>query len=324
MKSTAKKTVLKGRQPLASHSKATTQLVCFGEQQVLTISSQMPYMLASVGGHKGYFMVDFGTTGSTIDPASFPATDRPAPVTNTTNQFDGFDFFGGWGRVTLQVQDHSNINGTVKQAGIIGTDFLALNVFTLDYKQGHIYRTTAQGRCSKEVLLAQGFRPASTEGYYSNDLSKLKAGVPNIPTVPVRAGTVSAVAQLDTGFDDSVHRHSVNINRAFFDAIQASGIALQQLPGPPTILGTCTGGTETVVGYRPPSGYSFAIIGSDGKPVVSADDVVFFLKDPPAAAKPCGGIGTWGIPAAQLGASFFIDANQVIFDPFSATVWFGK
>lgn len=307
--------------PSAARPRAT---VCYGQQKPLTISSHMPYVLASVGGASGYFVLDFGTTASTIDPKAFAAATRPAPVAGTTNQFDSFDFFGSWGRVTLGVQDHSNIAGRVRQAGIIGTDFLSLNAFTLDYANGYVYRATQQDLCSDATLTAAGLQPVSTAGYYSNDISKIKAGFTNIPTVPVRAGSVSAVAQLDPGFDDARYRHSVNINRTFFKALQAAGVALQPLADPPTQLGTCTGGTETVTGYRPPAGYSFDIIGTDGQSVLRATDVVFFLKDTPPEAKSCGGIGAWDIPAAQLGASFFSDAGRLVFDPFSSRVWFGS
>jgi hypothetical protein len=38
----------------------------------------------------------------------------------------------------------------------------------------------------------------------------------------------------------------------------------------------------------------------------------------------CGGIETWTVPAAQMGASFLVDAQAVVFDPISSRVWLPK
>ena len=48
---------------------------------------------------------------------------------------------------------------------------------------------------------------------------------------------------------------------------------------------------------------------------------MIFVKHTPQAAKVCGGIGTWTVPAAQIGTSFFIDAAAVVFDPPRHRVW---
>ena len=49
-----------------------------------------------------------------------------------------------------------------------------------------------------------------------------------------------------------------------------------------------------------------------------------FVKEHLPAADKCGGIDTWTVPAAQLGASFIVDAQAAIFDPFAARVWLPK
>jgi hypothetical protein len=36
---------------------------------------------------------------------------------------------------------------------------------------------------------------------------------------------------------------------------------------------------------------------------------------------PCGGISTWTVPAAQVGASFFIDEQALVVDPTTSRVW---
>lgn len=294
---------------------------CFGDDKVLKQGSLMPYTEVSVNGFKGYFLIDFGTTTSTIDINSF-SDGIPLPVNNTTNQFNSFDFFGSWGKVNLKLQDHSNIQG-IQQSGILGTDFLSLNIFTLDYANKKIYRSTPQQFCDDNALISKGFKPVSSAGYFSNDLKKLNNDcTPNIPTIPIKIGVVNAVAQIDPGYDDNLFRHAININRAFFKAIQDANIQLIENPNANFVLSTCTSVDEKVIAYTLPKEISFAITATDGTAILVNEDVHIFLKQTPLAAKSCGGIGTWQIPAAQLGASFLVDAQKVIFDPFNAKVWF--
>ncbi|MDI1480816.1 hypothetical protein [Polyangium sp. y55x31] len=296
---------------------------CHGQRRPLSISSQMPYSLARVGSAEGHFVLDFGTNTSTIDPSAFTGN-TPQPVSNTSDQFSDFDFYGGWGTVALKVQDHRNIKGTVRQAGIIGTDFLALHAFTLDYVGQAVYRSDASSFCADDVLASEGFVPVSTDGFYSSELSKVREGFPRIPTVPIRIGKAAAVAQLDTGFDDSQYRHSVNINKAYYDALVTSGVVLSAIQGSAAVLSTCVKGvSEKTSAYKLPPGTVFEIVGIDGRAALAASDAVLHLKETPEAAKSCGGVSTWTIPAAQVGASFYVDARRMVFDPYKSRVWFG-
>lgn len=303
----------------------TQNLPCFSETRDLQLGSLMPYTKVKVGSAEGYFLIDFGTTGSTIDTNGF-INSKPVRVAGTTNRFDNFDFFGSRGRVTLSIQNHSSIQGigSIKQAGILGTDFLSLNSFLLDYTNMKISRSSLAGSCDDSTLIKEGFRAASTAGYFSNELSKLNnTCTSNIPTIPVKVGNATAVAQIDPGYDDRFQRHSLNINRAFFDAIRESGIQLIPNPGANLTLSTCVGGvSEAVTAYTLPASTVFSVTGIDGNAIIVHADVNIFLKETPAQAKSCGGIGTWSIPAAQMGASFLLDTKKVIFDPFKQKVWF--
>jgi hypothetical protein len=296
---------------------------CHGEKRDLVVAGTMPYVTVKVGNSTGLFLLDFGTTASTIDTNGFLNRHVPRLVPGTTNQFADFDFYGSWGTVSLNIQDHSTIQniGPVRQAGILGTDFLSLNAFTVDYELGGLYRRDT-ALCNDSMLRSQGFHPVSTAGYYSNDLSKLKPGTANIPTVPVRIGSVQAVAQVDPGFDDRLFPHSVNINKAFFKALASAGIILQPYVKGNINLTTCAGITETLLAYKLPKNSSFEIVGNDGRSVSAVSDAIIFVKDPPQEAKKCGGIGTWETPAAQIGASFLKESKNVIFDPFRSLVWF--
>ncbi|UCS91943.1 hypothetical protein KZP23_14550 [Echinicola marina] len=296
-----------------------------GEVKPLLVRSQMPYIGISVDGHKGYFLIDYAATVSTIDTSAF-VKGHPSPIGPST-YFNNFDFYGSWGKVTLFHADYSPIQGLgeIKQAGIIGTDFLSLNAFLLDYENGKIYRSK-EDECTESWLSTHGFKAVSTAGYFADQKSKLQDNCTfNVPTIPVRIGKAMAMAQIDPGFDDGLYPFSVNINKAFFDAIEASGLSLEELPEASLSLSTCIDGiTEEVKAYQVADGSKFEIIGMDGSPVMITSDFYIFLKNPPSSIYSCGGIGTWKIPAAQFGASFLAAAKQVFFDPFHSKVWFKK
>ncbi len=298
---------------------------CFGEKHAMPLGSQMPFFKAAVGKYEGYFLLDYGSTASTIDPNAFIGG-KPEQVAGTTNQFDDFNFFGPWGRVTLSVQNHSNIQGlgSIKQAGILGNDFLSLGIFTLDYANQTLYKALENNFCADADLRAVGFKAVSSAGYFSNDKEKLNNNcTPNIPTIPIKIGKVTAVAQIDPGYDDVLYKHSVNINQALYKSLLAGGVKLLAQPSNNFSLSTCVSGlSEAVTAYKLDKGSNFEITGTDGNPVSVTPNAFIFVKQTPAGAKACGGIGTWQIPAAQFGASFLKDAKKIIFDPFQAKVWF--
>ncbi|KJD35609.1 hypothetical protein PW52_07595 [Tamlana sedimentorum] len=297
--------------------------LCFGEKFPLKLGQATPYAKVSVGNIEGYFLVDFGTTSSTIDTNNFI---NGKPIVNSSNKYNNFNFLGNWGSVSLYHQNHKNIAGLTnfKQAGIIGTDFLTTNIYMLDYENNAIYKSAAFNFCMNETLISKDFKAASSVGYYSNDYTKLNNDcTANIPTIPVKIGTISATAQIDSGYDDAKYRHSININRAFFNALIDAGIYLVENPSANITLSTCVGYySEAVKAYKLPKGVKFSITSIDGSPIFLTNDVNIFLKQTPPEAQTCGGIGTWKIPAAQLGASFLMDSKKVVFDPFQSKVWF--
>lgn len=330
---------------------ATAPLVlpsCLGKSAPMQLSGSSAYASIEIGASFAAdagltagepFLVDFGSTYSSINLSAF----SPAPPTENCNAaelgqdctFANLDFFGDWGSVVLVTESFSGGQGSVKQAGILGTDFLSAQPITLDYQGSLIFAGSTTSFCTETQLMAAGFAPMTTSGFYSSELANLSelttvdsagmAGytVPDVPTVKVRVGGVDAIAQLDTGFDDDVDHHSVNINQAFLMAIQA------QNPGAITRdasldlqLSTCVVGTsETVQGYRLAAGSSFEFVADSGGAVRSVSDAILFAKNTPSAAQVCGGIGTWTVPAAQVAQSFYVDARAVVFDPIASRVW---
>jgi hypothetical protein len=304
-------------------------LPCLGETRSLILSSGMPYTPVRVQGRTGFFVVDLGADGSAISPGTFlPGRgDGPRPMAGTADRFAGFDFFGPWAPVRLSVQDHSPIRGPLPQAGLIGTDLLQGHIVTLDYAQGLLHRAERDAFCSDSVLRQAGFAPLSSRDYYGTTGVPLRcpaaprrSGCPNIPTIPVRIGRSLAVAQIDTGYDDSRVSPSININRAWLAALQAAGVTPRRWPAGDLSLSTCAGVSEPVWAYRLPEGVALELVGSDGQAVRRVEEATLFLKATPPEARRCGGIGTWERPAAQLGASLVNDGALVV-DPFSQRVW---
>ena len=311
-------------------------LACLGATRSLIVSSGMPYTPVRVQGRTGFFVVDLGADGSAISPGTFlggaGGGAAPVPLPGSANRFAGVEFFGPWAPLTLSVQDHSGIRGPLPQAGLIGTDLLNRHVITLDYANGLLRRASAEGFCSDGKLRQAGFLPLSSRDYYGTSASALRCpaaprrgGCPNIPTIPLRIGSVGAVAQVDTGYADGLRPPSMNINRALLQRLEQAGMPLIREPGADLTLSSCVRGeAERVLAYRlsaGSAGSSVELVGSDGGAVRRLPGVTLFLKDSPDAIQACGGIGTWSEPAAQLGASFVNDGTLVV-DPFSQRLWF--
>ncbi len=314
---------------------------CKGTATAMTVSSQMPYVSVAVGSQTGEFVLDFGTNFSSIDLSAFTA---PGPSTSGCNAATlgatctvaGVAFFSASASVTLTTASFSGIIGTVRQAGLAGTDLLGQHVFVLDYAAGEVYATAAA--CPDATLTAAGFVPLTTAGFFENDVTLLEAAtkvdsnaaanltVADVPTVPVTLAGVSGLAQLDTGFDDSVTPFSVNVNQAMYDAIAAANpTALARDTTLDETLTTCVVGvSEPVTGYRLAAGATFDFVPTTGGVARSYAKAAIYVKHTPAAAQVCGGVGAWTVPAAQVGASFYVDMKAVVFDPFAAKVWMPK
>jgi len=316
---------------------------CLGTPKPLVISNQMPYFDVPIGSYSGEFVLDFASTYSSIDLSTFPS---PGPTTSGCDPSDlgvvctveDFSFFAPPGDVSLTTEDYGESGGGLVQSGILGTDFLSEHVLTLGYADGVVYASPESSFCSDSELAAAGFVALSTAGFYENDLSLLEpysnvnsmacsgSSVPNVPTVSVSVAGASALAQLDTGFDDDVTPFSVNINPAFLAAIQAANAsAVVRDSSLDSSLTTCVEGVdETVEAYRLGSGITFDFVAQGGTVARTYTSTVLFVKHTPSDAESCGGIGTWTVPAAQVAASYYNDMKALAFDPYSARIWIPK
>lgn len=316
-------------------------LDCLGDTRSITVSHGLPFASvrvgAGAGAPEGLFLLDLATTLSAIDLTAL-APPPPASGCDPTFlwqrcSFADLDFFGSWGTVTLTTQDLRGLGGVV-EAGILGTDFLSVLAITLDYDAREVRAARRGELCSDAMLMAAGLVPLSTAGFYASDLGVLRpmtdvdataspgSRVPNVPTVPIRLGGASAFAQLDTGFDDTLAPRTLNVNEALFDAlVSADPGALVRDAGGDLALTTCVVGvTENVEAWTLAPGRTLELVAIDGTAIALAG-VRVFVKRTPAAARGCGGIGTWTAPAAQLAASLHVALGQVVADPFTSRVW---
>lgn len=310
-------------------------LACFGPSLAMPVRRGLPLtnvtLPSATATTSGDFLLDLATTASVIDPSAFTPQPQATACTSTSCSYASFDFFGNWGAVRLSTQSLS-FSG-IDQAGILGTDFFASGVYTLDYRRQRVHQATQTAACSASQLAAAAMIALPSNGFYAAQPSRLRplrdvdadanAGVTvaNVPTVPLQIASITAHAQLDTGFDDTLVPFSININEAFFHALQtAHPGALQRDAARDLSLTTCVGQAESVRAYKVAAGTPTALLDTTNQPALRFSGATVFVKTRSAVTRPCGGIGTWTVPAAQLGAAFF--AQRVwSFDPFSATVW---
>jgi hypothetical protein len=163
-------------------------------------------------------------------------------------------------------------------------------------------------------MRAQGFVPISQLRYFSSDHSALDARHPNVPIVFLRLGAVRVWAQIDTGYDDAIYRHSVDINQALYGRLIKDGMHLRRVSE--VTVSTCEG-SETRPVYALMD-ESLIIETDQAQPIVRTPNFYLILKQ----ANGCGGIGAMSEPAAQLGASFLGLFRATVFDPKSKIVWF--
>jgi len=325
---------------------------CIGASLPLVPAGDRPYVSVNLGTDagaiRGDFLVDFGANGSTIDlraftpPAPTPTSclgDAGAP--GAICSFSNFDFFGPWGTVSLVTGDYGFLVNTVRQAGIVGTDFLSVYPFTLEYTNARISKGSTTGFCTDAQLLGAGMVPLPAGGFYTNKPSTLRPlsdvitapdasttgfTVPNIPTIPVAIAGVGALAQIDTGYDDRLFRHSVNINQALLDQLLAkSPDKLLRRYMKDLYLTTCIPGlSQRGSAYVLTPGTSVNFVTEGGGVGRNDTGTILFVKERLPEAERCGGIETWTVPAAQIGASFLVDAQAVVFDPVTSRVWVPK
>jgi hypothetical protein len=261
-----------------------------------------PYVALTADGKTGPFLLDYGATRSALSVDAFPGPE--GEVRKTTISLPGIEeAFFHLARYELLLQPEDG------QFGVIGGDLLSRLTVQLTPDAVVI----GLEPCRAETLVAHGLTPVAQTGFFSSDPSKIDARRPNVPVAFVRLGQVCAFAQIDTGYEDLAHGHSVDINQALFERLVESGIRLDRISD--VDLWTCEGRARWPV-YRLED-QTLAIENERGEPIVRTDNFHLIVKQ----ANGCGGIAEMIEPAAQLGASFLEFFDTVVFDPKNTTVW---
>jgi hypothetical protein len=333
--------------PFATISARAADLLCLGDSLELGKKTNVPFIQAGFsfpGDSKltlGWFLVDTGSNISSLDfSTALAGPDGKRPSASELNFFEPMPF------PAYVWSDFSSFNYRFTETGIIGTNVLANQVYAFDFKKRKLFRSSFENTCTDEELIAEGFSPLSTKGYYStlytwdklypqSDPHTTHAEIQtddansftseqrtNIPTIPVKIGETSTVAEIDTGFDDPYY-FSVEINTALFNLInQKSAQLIRATDIQDIIIETCVHNFPMkLAAYRLQSGGSFSWISRDGSVARNYNNAVFFLEETPPEAQACGGIGTSPNPSALVGISFLRDMEKIIFNGKTGTVW---
>ncbi len=272
-------------------------------QTIAAPGGASPYIELTADGVSGPFLLDTGATRSSLSAAAFDSTAGPvrkAAISLPDLKEHDFD---------LARYDDLPLQTPKGQLGVIGTNILSRLVLQLSGSAAFL----GPASCQPEALSARGLVPIAQNGFFSSDPAQIKGGLPNVPVVFLRLGEARAWAQIDTGYDDVVYPHSVDINEALYDSLIKSGVKLERFAD--IVVWTCDGREKRpvyVVKGRP-----LVIENERGTSIVQTE--TFHLTVKPSNA--CGGIAAFDTPAAQLGASFLRLFGTTVFDPKSGTVW---
>lgn len=281
---------------------------CPGETFVMrhTSGGAAPYIRLSVDGQAGNFLLDWGSTRSALSARHFAApAGAPGIVSFTLPSFPT-------GVFALQPDAHlaAPRGGRL---GIVGTDFLAKMSAFLSYGPVRDTVKLGPGPCDAAALEARGFVAVAQTSFSA---AGGDGAAPNVPVVRISIAGVDAPAQLDSGYDDALLKHSIDINTAFEHRLRASGVRLRRVRE--VDVATCSGVEKRQVLSAP--GVALQIGGAKANAIRSIRRYHLLLKP----KNGCGGIADVSTPAAQLGASFLRTLSPLVIDGKAAKVWVKK
>ncbi|MFT3730417.1 MAG: hypothetical protein QM780_03185 [Hyphomicrobium sp.] len=268
-----------------------------------------PYVMLDAGEKRGYFLLDYGTTRSSLSRDIFKSYGREDQASlQTPLSLPSFSS-GRFDLATYRLLEQPPGG----QLGIIGTDFLSLLTADFSFRGGKSDVVLDARPCDHDVLKARGLIPVRQGGFFASDPRSLDPSMPNVPVLFVSAAGISAAAQMDTGYDDRGLPPSVDINDAFFAKLVAAGVSLHAI-GKVTVT-TCRGVATHDVFAAPQTQLSLET--DERREIKILRGVALIRK----SANGCGGIADMSSPAAQLGMSVIAGLGTVVFDAPSGLVW---
>ena len=324
----------------------TNETNSFGvSTNMYVVNNKLPYIDIGLGCpytykecRQGKFLLDYGTDTTSIDLYGFPGS-RIDSLSN--HRYTIYIFQNFFTHYFYDNQDYYSyyFPEGIRQAGIIGTDFLSQYVITLDYQERKVYRgDSTMPIFNRANLKNLGFAAASTRGYFSNDEKKLfDLKLPqksNNPAIPLFIGddnnNVQCPAQLDPGYDDDVITKSgkkvsnlININDAYFDALLKKKIIYGLDKSDPILLPN-RNSSDTLYKCIFSKKFDIKIVGVNSEIILPQNTLNWniYLKVSSKEGLAAGGITTFPFPAAQIGASLLTQCSKIIFDPFTSLIWF--
>jgi hypothetical protein len=280
------------------------EALCGGRRYALDAveKGSAPYVTLSADGRTGAFLIDYGATRSSLSTTAFAGPE--GAVKNAVLSLAGV----GAASFTLRAYGMP-LAPAGGQLGVIGTDLLSRLAVQFSGRAAFI----GAAACRPDELRARGLVPIFQRGFFGADPTLNDDHNPNVPVVFVRLGAVQAWAQIDTGYDDILYPHSIDINQPLFDRLAESGVRLDHVAD--IGVATCSGGESR--GVYKVADHPLAIENGQGETIVRINS--FYLI--PKRANGCGGIAEMRAPAAQIGASFLKLFRTILFDPDDKTVW---
>lgn len=262
-----------------------------------------PYVRLVADAKPGNFLLDWGTTRSSISQKLFPSASGTITI--------GALSLPGIANVRFLVRRYELFyEPPGGQAGIVGTDLLATFSAHLRYGEStRVWMSTSS--CDGKRLAAAGYIAVRQTGYFGRALER-NGSRPNVPILLARIGSVQFPAQIDSGYDDLAWVHSIDINEALHKAISGSGIELRLVQK--SIVATCAG-TESRDVFELRG--DVQLVGGQGE-VITTLNAAHLLPKP---LNRCGGIAQMPEPMGQLAASVLRTLGEIIIDGPGESVW---
>lgn len=290
-----------------------------------------PYVVLDAGGRTGPWLLDFGSTITSVyaDAWANRSADEPLPP---------FDFrLPGAGSAPrqLNVVEGGRLRaGVGAPLGVLGTDVLRETTTEIRFGDGGdpqvIFRDPA---CDGAAPGREGLRRVDQTNVFGSRPETHTSRLPNVPVVRIELEerstdrnrprlaaprrTRTTLAQIDTGYADTVWPFTVDINEAFLAELKETVPSLA-IAGLVQVSGCGSEDSLREVYVAP--GFRLNVVPDIPQRPIPFDGFHFVLK--PRTTE-CGGIGPMTVPAAQLGASFLRAFGTTLIRPAKAEIWIG-
>ena len=289
---------------------APPRALCGGGAEVpLDVASHgRPFVHMRLGSVSGAFLVDTGSSFSSIDAAAYgqvagarvSATGSSLPTVSRGDD--------------LRAADLSGVPGPSRTTGIIGTDFLSNRTTEFHYEGAEPHLVLSEAPCGD--LSGRGLLRFDERGLFGPP-SRTRPPDANLPSVFMRIGPVRFRAWVDTGFYEDVPGRpagAVKANAALVAELRAAGVRLDPAGGVTSV--TCDGRTHA----DPVARASEPLVEEGGDPAAGVASPM--VQE--VSADACGGPGNVRTPLGMVGVAWLARWGTLVLDPLGGAVWVGR